>query len=149
MLHVFADGSFDASRRSGAWAFVAFEDELQVHSASGSGEGRSNNSFEVLAVLRAMSWIGSETSSRGVVLWTDSAHVVEGCKRWRSIWRNNRWKSINPNQHARRREIPDAPLWMQLDALLLRNPGVSISWCKGHSGVEGNELADALANSRR
>lgn len=144
-LDVFADGSFHAGRRSGGWAFVVIEGELQVLAAHGSTEGRSNNSLEVLAVLQAMSWITSEAAGCDVTLWTDSIHVIEGCRRWLPIWRNNGWKQIDPNPLRRRRTIPDVALWRRLDLLLAANPNVGIEWCKGHSAIAGNDRADTLA----
>jgi ribonuclease HI len=67
---------------------------------------------------------------------------------WRAIWRNNGWKRIDPNSRARRRNIPDAALWQRLDLLLDQNSNVTVKWCKGHSGIAGNEDADMLARSR-
>ncbi|CUX42794.1 Ribonuclease H [Agrobacterium deltaense RV3] len=144
-LHIFTDGSFDDASKSGGWAFVVHEAGHQVHSASGRTVGISNNTFEVLAVLNALSWIAAEAPTRAVTLWTDAVHVIEGCHRYRAIWRNNGWKRITPNQRTRRRPIPDRNIWQQLDSLLERHPHVVVEWCKGHSGTVGNEYADALA----
>ena len=144
-LVIFADGSYDASARAGGWAFVVLEDDRQIHAASGSEAGETNNSFEVIAVVKALLWLESDTQTRNAILQTDSAHVVEGWHRWLAIWRNNGWRRVNPNQRSRRRQIPDAVLWQQLDALRKRNPLVSIELCKGHSGIAGNDRADLLA----
>jgi len=54
---------------------------------------------------------------------------------------------MRANLHERRRTIPDVELWQELDDLLHRNPLVRIKLCKGHSGLAGNELADASARS--
>ncbi|OJY66544.1 MULTISPECIES: ribonuclease HI [unclassified Rhizobium] len=148
-LHTYTDGSFDAASRSGGWAFVVYEGDRQVHAASGKGSGTSNNTFEVLAVLNAMAWIASEAPARPITLWTDAVHVIEGCCRWRAIWRTNGWKRITPNPHARRRPISDMEIWQQLDRLLDQHPNVIVEWRKGHSGAAGNELADALARTPR
>ncbi|MDH7801890.1 MULTISPECIES: ribonuclease H [unclassified Rhizobium] len=144
-LHIFTDGSFDDASQSGGWAFVVHEGGDLIHSASGKTVGASNNTFEVLAVLNAMSWIAAEAPARAVTLWTDAVHVIEGCRRYRVIWRTNGWKRITPNQHTRRRSIPDMEIWQQLDDLLERHPHVVVDWCKGHSGTVGNEHADELA----
>ncbi|MGG6893762.1 ribonuclease H family protein [Rhizobium sp. BR 315] len=146
-LHTYTDGSFDAAHSSGGWAFVVYEGDRQLYAACGKGAGTSNNTFEVLAVLNAMVWITTEASAQSVTLWTDAVHVVEGCRRWRAIWRANGWKRITPNAHSRRRPIPDREIWQQLDDLLVRHPHVVVAWCQGHSGAEGNELADILARN--
>nr|WP_236774934.1 ribonuclease H [Agrobacterium tumefaciens] len=144
-MHIYADGSFDAATRSGGWAFVVMDGDRRVHMAAGTMLGPSNNTFEVFSVIQAASWLEREAPTSAAVIWTDSAHVVEGCDRWRHIWRGNGWKRVRANSHGRRRAIPDAKLWQQLDELLQRNPFVRIQLCKGHSGIVGNEIADAAA----
>ncbi len=147
VLHIYADGSFDAASSSGGWAFVVMHGDSQIHGAAGATTGSSNNTFEVLSVLQALSWLEREAPTAAAILWTDSAHVVEGCSRWRHIWRNNGWKRVRANSHERRRTIPDAEMWRQLDALLERNPEIRIQLCKGHAGVAGNELANTAARA--
>ncbi|WP_342585731.1 ribonuclease H [Agrobacterium bohemicum] len=147
-LQVFTDGSFDVKSGSGRWAFIVLEDDRLVHSACGNGMGHSNNTFEIIAVLEALRWLEGFAEKRVTTLWTDSWHVVEGASHWRNIWRNNGWRRINPNIRARPRKIPDTVLWQEMDGFLNRNPNVIVKWCKGHSGIAGNEHADALARSR-
>ncbi|MBD9596950.1 ribonuclease HI [Ensifer sp. ENS05] len=146
-LNAYADGSFDAASRSGGWAFVVMEGDRQLYAAHGTMTGSSNNTFEVLSVLQATSWIASEAPASAATIWTDSAHVVEGCNRWRSIWRGNGWRRVRANSHERRRTIPDLKHWQELDGLLERNPLVRIQLCKGHSGIPGNEQVDAAARA--
>jgi ribonuclease HI len=147
VLHIYADGSFDAATRAGGWAFVVMHDDHQIQVAAGAMTGASNNSIEVFSVIQALYWLEREAPTAAATLWTDSAHVVEGCSRWRFIWRSNGWKRVRANSHERRRTIPDAEMWRQLDGLLERNPKVRIQLCKGHAGVAGNERADAAARA--
>lgn len=147
-LVIYADGSYDPVELSGSWAFIVFETERQLHAARGTEIGLTNNSFEVMAVMNALLWLDAQAPGRPAKLWTDSAHVMEGCHRWRDIWRTNGWKRINPDSRKRKRQIPDGVLWQNVDRLLLRNPNVEIAWCKGHSGIAGNDLADALARTK-
>lgn len=146
-LQIYVDGSFDAASRSGGWAFVVTQANLQIHVAQGTMTGSSNNSFEILSVVNAISWLENEVPARSALIWTDSAHVVEGSSRWRSIWRGNGWRRVRANSRERHRTIPDVKLWQELDALLERNPHVRIQLCKGHSGIRGNEDADAAAKA--
>jgi ribonuclease HI len=147
IFQVYADGSFDAASRSGSWAIVVMKGDRQIHVAADKTTGNSNNTFEVLSVLRAASWLEAESSQLAAVIWTDSAYVVEGCCRWRLIWRGNGWKRVRSNPHERRRSIPDADVWCELDGLLERNPQIEVQLCKGHSGIPGNDQADAAARS--
>lgn len=126
---------------------VVVEAGRQVQVVNGATSGSSNNSPEVLSVLNATSWIETCAPTMPVIVWTDSAHVVEGCNRWRLIWRGNDWKRIRSNSHNRCCAIPDAKLWQQLDVLLERNPQIRIELCKGHSGIPGNDHADIAARA--
>ncbi len=144
-MQVFTDGSFNVGSLIGAWAFVVFDGDERIHAERGTGEGSSNNAFEVLGVLNALLWLETSAPERIATVWTDSRHVVEGVNHWRMIWRGNGWKRVNPNFRARRREIPDAVHWRALDALLERNSHVTVNWCKAHAGNAGNEFADRLA----
>jgi len=59
-LHIYADGSFDAATRSGGWAFVVMDGDGQIHTASGTMPGPSNNAFEVLSVVHTLSWLSAK-----------------------------------------------------------------------------------------
>ncbi|WP_105432311.1 RNase H family protein [Neorhizobium sp. T6_25] len=146
-LHVYADGSFDAASRSGGWAFVVMDGDRQIYVAAGTMVGPSNNTFEVLSVVQAASWLEREALTAAAVVWTDSAHVLVGCSRWRHIWRGNGWKRVRANSNERRRLIPDVELWRELDRFLEGNPQVRVHLCKGHSGIAGNEMADEAARA--
>lgn len=148
-LEVFTDGSFDAGSSTGGWAYVVMHEGHRLHAARGADRGRSNNTFELMALFEALSWLDSAAAGRDVILWTDSAHVLEGCARWRAIWRNNGWRRIDPNPNARRRKLADASIWQRVDTLLQRNLNVTVAWCKAHSGIAGNDQADALAAGRK
>lgn len=149
MIEVYTDGSFDKDGGRGGWAFVVYEDGLELFSAGGGSSGLSNNTFEIMAVLNGATWATEKSADRPIVIWSDSLYVAEGLRRWLPIWRNNGWKKIDSNTRNRRRASPDREIWQALDQLLLQNPSVTISWCKAHQGVVGNERADAMATEWR
>lgn len=146
-LDIFTDGSFDAGTRSGGWAFVVTQGDQRICAMHGRATANSNNSLELLAVIEAISWLARSGDLPFATIWTDSAHVVDGCRHWRAIWRNNGWKRITANRKLRKRAVPDAQLWIKLDEQLDRHPEVTVAWCKGHAGLVGNETADALARA--
>ena len=147
LIEVFADGSFNPRRSAGGWAFVVFQAGQEVHRAHGSAPGSSNNTFELLAILNAAIWINTEWRGAPATIWTDSSRAEEGCRRFRPIWRNNDWRRIEPNFRKRKRTIPDVALWQELDRQLNANPDLRVEWCRGHDGIEGNELADTMARA--
>lgn len=148
-LHVFTDGSYHPASRHGGWAFVACRDGVEVAFDHGGVAQAANNRMELMALLQAACWVHQSAADAPAVLWTDSGYVVEGCNRLMPIWRNNGWKVICANAHRRGRTIPDRDLWQAVDVELGRNPFIAVVWCKGHSGLVGNERADALAETGR
>lgn len=148
-LHVFTDGSYEPISGKGGWAFVVYRDGLEIASEFGGAQGSVDNTMELTALLKAALWINSNASGQPAVVWSDSAHTVKGCNSWRQIWKNNGWRKIVPNARARSRTIANRDLWMAIDLQLSRNLLLAIAWCKGHSGIVGNERADTLASHGR
>ena len=54
-------------------------------------------------------------------------------------WKSRGWKT------AAKKPVKNVELWQRLDAAT-QNHTIKWIWVKGHSGDEGNEAADALAN---
>jgi len=75
-----------------------------------------------------------------VELNTDSKYVMQGINEWMHTWKRNGWKT------AARKPVKNFDLWQQLDDEAARH-SVHWKWVKGHSGVDGNEHADRLANA--
>lgn len=148
-LHVFVDGCHEPGSGQGGWAFVAYRDGAEIASGFGGVQDSANNAMELIAVLQAAIWINGTATDLPAIIWSDSIYAVEGCNRWRPIWKNNGWKKSNPGGQARNRTISDAELWKAVDIKLSQNPSIGIAWCKGHSGITGNERADELSDQGR
>ncbi len=74
-----------------------------------------------------------------VVLHTDSQYVVQGMTEWIRGWKAKRWVT------ADRKPVKNAELWRRLDELAAGHR-IRWVWVRGHSGHDGNERADRLAN---
>lgn len=48
-------------------------------------------------------------------------------------------------EDSSQKEVKNKYLWQELDSLTVKH-NVTWSWVKGHSGNQGNEKADELAN---
>ena len=148
-LHVFVDGCHEPGSGHGGWAFVVYRDDTEIASGFGGVERSTNNAMELTAVLEAILWISGTAAGVTALIWSDSVYAVEGCNHWRPIWRNNGWKKSNPGGKGRNRAVSDAELWKEVDLRLSENPSIGIAWCKGHSGIAGNERADELSDQGR
>ena len=77
--------------------------------------------------------------SRNVVLHTDSKYVKDGITAWLDNWKKRGWKTAN------RKPVKNQDLWQALEEAARRHE-ITWRWVRGHTGVPGNEEADALAN---
>lgn len=148
-VDVFADGGFDPRSGRGGWAFVAYRDGLDVASEFGGMDLTTNGAMELVALRQAAMWINAQAAHVPATIWSNSAYAVNGCNRWRHIWKNWGWRKKGPNARSRSRSIADAELWREIDGLLSCNALIQVAWCKGHSGIAGNEAADRLAEFGR
>lgn len=148
-LHLFADGCYEPRSGKGGWAFVVYRDAAEISADCGGVENSASNAMEAMAVLRALQWVAGNAAGEPAIIWSDSHHAVNGCNSWLPIWKRNGWKKLDPNPKARRRTIADPALWQAIALQLAQNQLVTIAWCKGHAGIDGNERADALANQGR
>ena len=74
-----------------------------------------------------------------VHLYIDSKYVLDGITKWLPNWKKKGWKT------ASKTPVKNEDLWRRLD-LVIQQHDIDWRWVKGHSGNQGNERADALAN---
>jgi ribonuclease HI len=101
------------------------------------GEAQTtNNRMELTAVIEALTALKRPSH---VVLHTDSQYVMKGMTEWIRGWKAKGWKT------ASKEPVKNADLWRRLDELCAQHH-IKWVWVRGHSGHNGNERADALAN---
>jgi ribonuclease HI len=148
-LEIFTDGCCEPGSGDGGWGFAVYRGGVEIASGCGGADKTANNAMEATAVLKATEWVNAHAEKAVVTIWSDSVYAVKGCNEWRPIWRNNGFKKINANSRLRSRGIADADLWKAIDTAISGSATITVSWCKGHAGTEGNERADRLADSGR
>ena len=102
----------------------------------GGERATTNNRMELTAVIEALAAL---TRPSRVILHTDSQYVMKGMTEWIRGWKAKGWKT------AAKEPVKNADLWRTLDEAVARHE-IQWVWVKGHSGHNGNERADALAN---
>lgn len=137
MKHVilYTDGACRGNPGKGGWGAVLSYGKVQK-SFYGYVPHTTNNQMELTAVIRGL---GQLKERCHVTLYTDSKYVMDGVQLWLPDWKKRVWKT-STNKPLKNKE-----LWQQLDALTEAHT-IDWKWVKGHSGHDGNELADALAN---
>jgi ribonuclease HI len=102
----------------------------------GGEPATTNNRMELLAVIEALNAL--KRPSR-VVLHTDSTYVHKGITEWLRGWKARGWRT------AAKEPVKNVDLWKRLDEAAQPHE-IDWVWVRGHSGHNGNERADALAN---
>ncbi|MBT5187421.1 MAG: ribonuclease HI [Kordiimonadaceae bacterium] len=132
---IYTDGACSGNPGPGGWGALLIYDDHQKEIMEGAFE-TTNNRMELTAAIEALNAL---KKSCAVTLHTDSTYVKDGITKWIENWKKNGWRT------AAKKPVKNADLWQALDQAVKRH---DISWCwvKGHSGDEGNERADELAN---
>ena len=132
---IYTDGACRGNPGPGGWGAVLRYNghERRLH---GGETATTNNRMELMAAIEALEALREPCD---IDLHTDSNYVRQGITEWLPQWRRRSWKT------ADRKVVKNQDLWQRLDAAAARHR-VRWHWVKGHSGDEGNELADQLAN---
>lgn len=132
---IFTDGACRGNPGPGGWGVVLnYQDQRKT--LRGYAAETTNNRMELTAVIEALRALNRTCD---VEINTDSKYVMQGINEWIANWKRNGWKT------AARKPVKNSDLWQQLDDEVSTHK-IDWKWVKGHSGVEGNELADQLAN---
>ncbi len=99
----------------------------------------TNNRMELTACIKAL--LALKKKDIPVEIHTDSAYLCN-CfnQKWYEKWQKNGW------MNSKKEPVENKDLWMELINLVDSFNSIRFIKVKGHSGVELNELADALAN---
>ncbi|EGU36858.1 ribonuclease HI [Vibrio scophthalmi] len=121
--------------RGGIGIAVYDEDNYLVDSyAITINRATDNAELELMALVEALGY-----AVDGDVIYSDSEFCVKGYNEWLDGWKAKGWRKANKKPVAYRH------LWQQVDELR-SDKYVEVFKVKAHSGIEGNEKADALAS---
>ncbi|MBT9148122.1 MAG: Ribonuclease HI [Syntrophomonadaceae bacterium] len=121
-INIYTDGSCSGNPGPGGWAAIVVQDGRQVE-LKGSAELTTSNRMELTAAINGLDYVpeGHEVS-----IHSDSKYLVN------TMTRN--W-----------RRYANLDLWHRLDELTAARK-VKWIWVRGHSGHQGNEMANKIAN---
>ncbi|MGB5335078.1 MAG: ribonuclease HI [Woeseiaceae bacterium] len=134
-IEIYTDGACRGNPGPGGWGALLIAGSRSKTMHGGDPE-TTNNRMELTAAIEALNAL---KGSRKVILHTDSRYVMDGIKEWMPNWKKRGWKT------SAKKPVKNKDLWQALDEAVARHD-VEWKWVKGHDGVEGNEMADALAN---
>ena len=132
---MYTDGACRGNPGPGGWgALITFEGSTKE--VFGGKLDVTNNQMELSAAIEGLAALKEPCH---VDLFTDSKYVMDGITQWIHNWKKNNWRT------AAKKDVRNKELWQKLDELINFHL-VQWHWVKGHSGDEGNEMADLLAN---
>jgi len=132
---MYTDGACRGNPGPGGWgALITFEGSSKE--MFGGKLDSTNNQMELSAAIEGLAALKEPCN---VDLFTDSKYVMDGITQWIHNWKKNHWRT------AAKKDVKNKELWQRLDELINFHL-VQWHWVKGHSGDEGNEMADLLAN---
>jgi ribonuclease HI len=132
---MYTDGACKGNPGIGGWGawltFGGHEKRL-----CGGEHDTTNNRMELMGAIEGLRALKEKCS---VTLYTDSSYVQKGITEWLAGWKRKGWMT------ASRQPVKNKDLWQALDEQCQRHD-MTWKWVKGHAGIEGNEIADDLAN---
>ena len=135
-IKVYTDGACKGNPGIGGWGVYIKTSDYEKDLYGGNPE-TTNNQMEMQAALEALKYLKDKNDL--IELYTDSNYLRQGITEWIHNWKKNNWRT------AAKKDVKNKELWQKLDQLISQHR-VQWHWVKGHSGDEGNETADLLAN---
>src|SRR5574344_1391105 len=102
-------------------------------------ESGTNNIAELNALYKALQIADESKTNSNISIFTDSKYAIDCISTWAYSWKKNGWSKKGG-------EIKNLPLIIKSHELFEKlKSKINLEYVKGHSGVEGNELADKMA----
>ena len=132
---LYTDGACKGNPGIGGWgAWLTFGPHEKR--LCGGEHDTTNNRMELMGAIEGLRALKEPCK---VALYTDSSYVQKGITEWLAGWKRKGWKT------ASKQPVKNQDLWQQLDEMCQKHL-VEWHWVKGDAGIEGNEIADELAN---
>lgn len=134
-VKMYTDGACRGNPGPGGWG-VLLRSGGRERELFGGEHDTTNNRMELTAAIEGLRALRRKCK---VELFTDSRYVMHGITEWLEGWKARGWKT------SARKPVKNQDLWEVLDQQCQRHD-IEWRWVRGHTGHEGNERADALAN---
>ena len=146
MITIYVDGSSRGNPGNGGYGFVVFDEDESpriLSAQSAQYPDVTNNRMELLGLLHALDYVEDYYPEEEVIIYSDSAYVVNSCNSWMENWARNGWLN------SKKQTVENVDLMKALWEYFRRDFfHCELRKCDGHNGILGNELADYLATGK-
>jgi len=139
-IHIFSDGGCDPNPGPAASGIIVYHSGTIRSKYYGLYHRGTNNTAELNALFEAMR-LAKNLLTEGfkVQILSDSSYSVKAMTQWAAGWQRKHWT------RGKGEVLANADLIKKMYEYYVQLPSsLSIIHVKGHSGVEGNELADRM-----
>lgn len=141
-IEIFCDGGCRGNSTPndniGSWGIYMSYGE-KTREIGGVLVNTTNNKAELQAVIECLKLVDG-IHDVDINIHLDSAYVLNGVTNWVHGWKKNNWKT------SAKKDVLNKELWIELDNLNSKFGNIKYIKVKGHSGVDGNEMADRVCN---
>lgn len=137
-IKIYCDGGC-SSGGSGSGVVVYINNKPPIKYYGGYKADGTNNTAELTALKEALIKADDLHVDGVISIMSDSRYSIDAITNWSYSWKRNGWAK-------RKGIIKNLELIQETHELYhnIKNK-VKVSWVKGHSKIEGNELADQMA----
>jgi ribonuclease HI len=138
MKYIYTDGGCSGNPGPGGWGFAILDENNEIiEFGYGKKSDTTNNEMELRAILEAYRYTQKHDDS--YVVYTDSAYCLNSLTNWMFGWERNGW--IKSDKKAPK----NLELFKELFEIFNDPAHAPLEKVSGHTGIIGNEAADALA----
>ena len=139
MIEIYTDGACKGNPGPGGYGVIIFKDNILVNAIQQQFDYTTNNKMELSAILHALAIINNDYFLEKCIIYSDSSYCVNIANDWIYTWAKNNW------MNSKQQQIENIDLVQNLYSYVNGFCKFTIQKIKGHSGLIGNELADAAA----
>lgn len=139
-IKIYCDGACSGNPGNAGSGLAIYSNKKKPVLLYGAYEEEGTNNIAELNALHQALLIARQTNSQNIIsIFSDSKYAIDCITTWAYSWKKNGWSKKGG-------EIKNLELIIEAHTLYekLKNK-IEINHVKGHSGVEGNELADRMA----
>ena len=144
IVRLYCDGACSGNPGFGGWSCVHYDatDNTIYGAWMASAEETTNNRMELSALIKALKLATTKYKDCSVLIYCDSAYVVNAFDEWIRSWFRNDWITSS------KEPVKNLDLIKQIyPYTIIEFPNYGVYKIKGHNNIIGNELADAYASS--